>query len=171
MNLTLLFPHVPCGCGVTQNWKDFLEMTHLECTSFTILHFRSCLYYILYCWNSSAVSESWQKRKTVEERRTDLWSFWMHFQYLFSLHALYSCLRHLPAALKAFLSTKQVQFSVSICTHLIFPVVDQEGQEHDSIITMLPSTGYIWQNLRREERENRDDQNGKKKKKDGFKIK
>lgn len=42
-------------------------------------------------------------------------------------------------------------YHIKTSTHLIFPVVDQKGQEDHSIITMLPSTGHIWQNLRKEE--------------------
>lgn len=41
----------------------------------------------------------------------------------------------------------KIRFHMSISTHLIFPVVDQQSQEHHSIIPMLPSAGHIWQDL------------------------
>lgn len=111
---------------------------------------------------------SWQKRKAAGKIG---WSLELLNELSVSiqwqLQMIYYTVTTHPCAQRACLLTKQVKVHLSICTHLIFPVVDQQGQEDYSIITMLPSTGHIWQNLRRGERENRDDQRGKN---EGFKI-
>lgn len=131
---------------------------------------------VSYCWDSN------QHRSTdinfwvvveKDERRTDLWSFWMHFQCLIChmyqrfINSSYTCCSKSLSSDKNKYS-HQLSTVYAQTTHLIFPVVDQKGQKDHSIITMLPSTGHIRQNLWSLKRKSIDD---KKKRKDCLKVK